>query len=117
MSDKAHNFLNYASFYAQMLPILRERAKACGYALAIHGSMGRDLDIVAVPWIEAAVSEEELVKAIAEVAGCFVPTDHVRESGVIYSNPALKPHGRRAWTVSWGGHAYIDLSVMARQVG
>jgi len=30
----------------------------CGYAIAPHGSLARDLDVIAVPWTEDAVSAE-----------------------------------------------------------
>lgn len=36
----------YAHIYEQM----KEIAKSFGYCLLIHGSMNRDLDLVAVPW-------------------------------------------------------------------
>lgn len=36
--------------YVSLLPALTRAAKSNGYALAVHGSMRRDLDLVAVPW-------------------------------------------------------------------
>lgn len=44
-----------APAYTFLYPILCEAARACGYALAIHGTMQRDLDLVAVPWVDEAL--------------------------------------------------------------
>jgi len=41
-----------AAFYAVVYPTLRDVAKLHGYALAIHGTMTRDFDLVAIPWTE-----------------------------------------------------------------
>jgi hypothetical protein len=37
-----------------LLPALREVARRFGYALAVHGSLEWDIDLVAVPWCENA---------------------------------------------------------------
>lgn len=95
--------------------LLREEATAAarrhGYALAVHGSMERDIDLVAVPWADDAQPAEvvvaEIMDAIARVNG-----------GVAFVTPgvpvAKKPHGRRAWAIRMGG-TYVDLSVMPRK--
>lgn len=85
------------------LPRVVRIAREHGYALAVHGSLARDFDFVAIPWVDEAVKPEELVEAIrAAVGGFFDEHDH----------PASKPHGRRAWVIHLGGGPYIDLSVM-----
>jgi hypothetical protein len=90
----------YAWAYWWLVPI----AKRLGYALALHGSLARDLDIVAVPWTEDAAPPEALVKALA---GAF-KWEHDKK-------PTRKPHGRMAWRILMVGGAYIDLSVMPRR--
>lgn len=85
-----------------------------GYAVAIHGTMQRDLDLLAVPWVEDAVDPNELVKAVAEMVGGFVVGDSVTETGYILENPTKQPHGRLSWNICWGGKALIDLSVMPK---
>lgn len=81
-----------------------------GYALALHGSMGRDLDLVAIPWTDEAVAAEELVERIRELVDGFI-VDHPDHPE---TNPTHKPHGRLAWAIHVGAGAYIDLSVMPR---
>lgn len=93
-----------------ILPPMRLAAKACGYAITVHGSLNRDIDFVAVPWIEVGVSNkdalaEHLVGAIRGVTGAC----HRREGW------STKPHGRFATTVvAWCGEnsANLDISVM-----
>lgn len=104
------------TFYAVTYAEIRLVAKEHGYALALHGSLQKDLDVIAVPWTEDASDEDKLVKAITEAVG-----------GVVLAHipPGEKPHGRRAWTIHLLGSSaivppkeratYIDLSVMPIQ--
>jgi hypothetical protein len=108
--------------FAWMVPHLTKVARECGYALALHGSMVRDLDLIAVPWVDDAKSPEELAEALrAAVDGKIDTLAHVGWDGPdsedphksIRENPTQKPHGRRAWSIYFSGRAfYIDLSVM-----
>lgn len=118
MSDKAHEFLHSSlvCIYAQLLPRIREVGKRLGYAIAVHGSMTRDLDLLAVPWVESAEPAERLVAAIAKSVGGFVVgggPDPI-ERGRLSNEPSIQPHGRLSWNICWGGHPFIDLSVMPR---
>lgn len=89
--------------YLSKLPVMREVARECGYALAVHGSETYDFDVIAVPWIENAKSPDELAEAIrVAVDGFMEPT----------TNPQQKPHGRLSYAIVIGGGAYIDLAVM-----
>ena len=61
----------HAPAMVALYPALAEAANAVGYALAVHGSVGRpregkmtDFDLVAVPWTEAAGSPDDLIEAI-----------------------------------------------------
>ncbi len=99
------------TFYAVTYEELRKAAYEKGYALTLHGSLQRDLDVVAIPWTEEAVDAETLVKALTEASGGFVlDTCEGRD-------PTLKPHGRLGWSIHLGGPAgrYVDLSVMPLQ--
>jgi hypothetical protein len=91
---------------------LATKARRLGYALAPHGSMARDIDLIAVPWTEDAVSGSELVRVIAEMCNGYLAE---RTSAGGRPKPTVKPHGRRAWSIHLGGGAYIDLSVMPRR--
>ena len=101
-----------AATYAWMLPRLREVARENGYALGLHGSMCRDLDLIAVPWVSDAKSAEELVAAVMlAIDGHFASEDAGYER-----NPAYRAHGRRAWSIYFSGNRfYLDLSIMPRE--
>ncbi len=99
------------TYYLSRLPAIREAARACGYAIGLHGSTRRDLDLIAVPWVAAFSSKDQLAKAIQQAACGLSRETYEWER---------KPNGRMAvsfpicWT-EWhdmisAGH--IDLSVM-----
>lgn len=94
----------YASYY----PVLCEVARELGYCLAVHGTMARDLDLVAVPWTDGAATAEELVEAVWKRVAWMSTKDKVVDG------PEAKPHGRRAWCIPMMGGAYVDLSVTPR---
>lgn len=95
-----------AAGWAVLYPELAARAMRVGYALCCHGSFGRDLDIVAVPWTNRAVPRDELVKALCEGLAIKVAD----------GSPLRRPHGRHAYSlIAWTGPYSIDLSVMPTQ--
>jgi hypothetical protein len=90
----------YAVYYRKM----SEKARDLGYGLALHGSLLRDADMIAVPWNDRAASPEELAQAMVEVTGGYLET-------VI----TQKPHGRIGRVIQLGSGTYIDLGIMPRQ--
>ncbi len=103
-----------APVYASMYPALAEIAREHGYALAIHGTMQRDFDLIACPWTEEARAPEVLMRAIAEAVAIRVGDDPL----IGYSmRSAPRPHGREGWSIllergEGRSDSYIDLSVM-----
>lgn len=98
---------------------LRVVARALGYTLAVHGSLRRDIDLIAVPWIESAAAPDELAAAIRGAAhaitGCAFWLDDptARPSDYTRRFPEPKPHGRLGWSIHIGGYGtYIDLSIL-----
>ena len=84
---------------------LREVARRHGYALAVHGSLSYDIDLIACPWRDLATSSRSLAEAIYKAVEAINGTASI-------SGPENKPHGRVAWSIHLGGGPYIDLSVM-----
>jgi hypothetical protein len=106
---KAHeNGVNRPLCYTLLLQWLTDAANKKGYALGLHGSMSRDLDLIAAPWTEDAVSADQLVSALVESAGGFITND------LLTINPEFRPHGRMAYAIQLGRGLYIDVSVMLR---
>jgi hypothetical protein len=57
------------SLYAFYFEALKEIAVKYGYNLVLHGSMNRDLDLVAIPWQEEVKSHEEMIEEFIEAIG------------------------------------------------
>lgn len=106
-----------ATAYALLLPQLMQAGREVGYAIAVHGSMARDLDLVAIPWTNEAVSAERLIMHLMAVVDGRIRNgaynaggEWIRKAG---SEPTEMPHGRLAWTIHMGHEgAYLDVSVM-----
>ena len=95
--------------YARVFTIARCLAWSEGYALAMHGSFSRDLDLIAVPWTDSASEPEHLARRI-EAATDLRITNPGKEGE--------KPHGRMVWTLKFKTFAdprFVDLSILARQ--
>lgn len=99
------------AFFTSRLPAIREAAHSHGYAIGVHGSMRRDLDLIATPWRDGASDKDTLAHAIAEAA-CGI----TRNGSYDWE---AKPLGRMATSIpccwpEWHGEAgagHIDLSV------
>ena len=94
-----------AAFYPLYYAALKETCKEHGYALTCHGSMKRDLDLVAIPWTKEASDEETLIKALIKNHELLIGASDQKD----------KPHGRAAYVFVFFGderNGYIDLSVM-----
>lgn len=104
--------------YELLIGPLRERARELGYALAVHGTLKRDIDLLACPWTEQAVPAVELAEALRVVAekvnGFAAPNELEVDEYFMEGSPGAKAHGRLSWTFHLGGGPYIDLSVMPR---
>jgi hypothetical protein len=90
---------------------VREVAWECGYAVGVHGSRQRDLDLIAVPWIASAINPHVFIRALCERLDLSVkPYPESR----LMTNPTRKPNGRIAWALL-GAPAcqYLDISVFA----
>lgn len=97
---------NYSPVYCALYPKLAEIARSHGYAMAIHGSMARDMDVICIPWTESP-SDPQMV--VDEITTKFDLWNHDK------GNPYQKPHGRLAWSLTIGhGHCQIDLQFMPR---
>lgn len=106
MKDKSEvNTEGRAVFYAVLYNEFRKAALECGYSLALHGSMARDMDMIAVPWVDEAKTPDELVAAISNcIDGTVWKEHHLLDRHE-------KPHGRMSYTISIMGDWHIDLSI------
>lgn len=95
---------NYAPVYAALYPDLAAVVRSHGWALAIHGSLARDFDLIAVPWVGRPSTPNQVVRAIeSEFA--------IQRVGEV----APREHGRLVVSISIGhGECAMDLSFTPR---
>ena len=104
-------------FYACCYEPLKSIAKDMGYNLLINGSLNRDMDLVAVPWIEDPKSHYDLLQAFCEYLGVPFLTDQ-KEQPCHFS---MLPGGRSSYVINlnrgakWNqyedGQWYLDISI------
>lgn len=92
---------NFAPVYVALYPELAKVFQKHGYALAVHGSVARDFDLVAVCWAKKVSKPEKVIKEITDTfAIIWQPVE-----------PVIKNHKRKVYTLSVAsGQCYIDLS-------
>ncbi len=103
--------------YAHYLGILQEKAKELGYNLLLHGSLNRDCDLVAVPWINEPSPHFDLIKSLDLILTgneACIPRQY---------NYSVLPGGRHSYVINLnrGGYVgdeyvedpmfYLDISV------
>lgn len=82
--------------------IIWKVARDQGYAIGLHGSMKRDCDLIAAPWVEHAALPAALISALCAAL-------NARQIGPVEQ----KPLGRVAVTIQIDGYfKHIDLSIM-----
>ena len=89
----------YASYYG----ILKEVAKENGYALALHGSISRDMDLIAVKWTSTAVEKDMLIERIVKALGVKGMESKLKGKE--------KAYNRTSYIVSTG-EGYLDINVI-----
>lgn len=104
--------------YAAIYPALVALAREHGYALAMHGSLSRDFDLIAVPWAKEPSEPLKLAQAIK--AWCAGVWHNQSDDELLpLGNMTVKEHGRLAWCIHLTNAGmdgpYIDLSVMPMQ--
>lgn len=105
--------------YETCLTIARITGKEYGYAIGLHGTAMRDLDLIAVPWTDTARDPLDFLHCLAgrieeeTKRGILVEGEPVTNE---WPKPEAKPHGRIAWTILLGGPFWLDISVMPRVI-
>lgn len=92
--------------YAIYFGILKKVARRYGYALALHGSLTRDMDLVAFPWVEKPKSHISMLRAMNKHLG-----NKLSRGQKPYSYFEKKQHGRESFTICTGGGGYVDISI------
>lgn len=102
-------------YFDVLIKALRHVAYRYGYALTVHGSLGMDIDLVAVPWRDSCCDQASVAEGIRTAAEAIIGCAEIREHDKPHT-PTKKPCGRLAWSFYLGPEGcdvpYIDLSVI-----
>lgn len=105
------------SLYAYYFYDLKEIALKYGYNLVLHGSLNRDMDLIAIPWQEELGDADKMIEAFTEIIGGELVPQEVH-------NKYCFPHGRISYVINlnrtgrWEDDRlvdqqyYIDISVI-----
>ena len=107
------------SYYAIMFEPLKAIALKYGYNLVLHGSLNRDMDLIAIPWIEELGIVDDMINEFCEYVGGEINTDvtsdapHGRKWFVIdiYRGGYKQGSGFSRLTYTEDPQTYIDISV------
>ena len=125
------------ALYTHFYEIMKAIAKKHGYCLLLHGSMNRDLDLVAVPWDVKVKPHLKMSMALADAVGGVLAPHRFDKESDRYVYHTVRQHGRIGYVIQlnrgglnpklqfmmdspkirgrWRNHDpqyYIDLSVM-----
>jgi hypothetical protein len=84
------------SLYVLYFLALKEIAMDYGYNLVLHGSLNRDLDLIAIPWVDKPKPSTELITALADYLG-----------GKVQDTVSDHPGGRTAFTIDLNRGGYV----------
>jgi hypothetical protein len=73
------------SLYAFYYEALKGIAFRYGYNLVLHGSLNRDLDLIAIPWAEEVGSHDEMIEEFILILG----------GDLMYANGVVRSHARK----------------------
>jgi len=86
------------------IALIRSIAKEAGYAIGVHGTLERDLDLIAVPWVEGTLKPTELVENLCKGLNARVLAKEI------------KPLDRIAVSIQIDGwFKLIDLSIISHR--
>lgn len=108
------------SLYAYIFHPLKEIAEKYGYNLVLHGSLNRDMDLIAIPWSLILGDYREMISEFSKMVG-----GDIQEAG----EGDILPGGRRAFVINLNRkfnylsdgsriredlNYYIDISVIPK---
>lgn len=89
--------------YAYYFYELKDIAREYGYNLVVHGSMNRDLDLIAIPWVDDPKPELEMIQALNKhMTGHIAAEGHEKEVYLISNQPG----GRHCYVIQLNRGGY-----------
>ena len=102
------------AFYSYCYYNLKQIASEYGYNLVLHGSLNRDLDLVAVPWFKEIKSHDAMIRQFADYLGGYIDENCTKPSwhGMLYvinmNRNNIKTHSGETIDLQY----YLDISVI-----
>jgi len=99
------------SYYAIMFEPLKEIAFKYGYNLVLHGSLNRDMDLIAIPWVDEIKHHLDMINEMADFIGGKLhlrnktKDDNGEIKGEVFS---VKPHGRICYVIDIYRGGYVS---------
>ena len=111
------------NFYSYCFEPLKIIAHKYGYNLVIHGSLNRDMDLIACPWQEVVLDFELMIHEFAEYLGGYVMhqaaenkaeflAKYHRHNRVINMNRIPKKIIRDGYESNSDEQFYLDITIM-----
>lgn len=103
-------------YYNALIEALKYVAYRCGYALAVHGSLKRDIDLIACPWRDHAVGSDYLIKEIQKATKSIIGEARPKQGEKTLKEYPM-PCGRVAYTIYLthdDSGPYLDVSIMPK---
>ena len=91
----------YAYYFAEMQGIARDH----GYNLVLHGSINRDCDLIAIPWVDDPKPEIEMIQALNKKLTGFTAAEGHEKT--IYLSQRL-PGGRTSYVINLNRGGFKD---------
>lgn len=111
------------NLYTYFMEEMKAIAKEHGYNLLVHGSMNRDLDLIAVPWVDNPKPELTLIHQLDMfLSGTWTKSsDDTEESNKKVYGYSVLPGGRHSYVIQlarqgeWNNYErdleyYLDIS-------
>ncbi len=88
------------SLYAFYFEMIKQIGVKYGYNIVLHGSMNRDLDLIAIPWQETLGNREQMIDDIAFAIGGYVLMQNRTTENIDGVRYGAKPHGRIVYIIN-----------------
>lgn len=88
------------SLYAFYFEIIKEIGIKYGYNIVLHGSMNRDLDLIAIPWQEVIDNKDEMIDEISITIGGHVMMQNRSVDDIIGTRYSITHHGRMQYIIN-----------------
>lgn len=99
------------SYYAIMFEPMKAIALKYGYNLVLHGSLNRDMDLIAIPWVEELGSVDEMIDEFCAYVGgkvCLFNRRSTPDGSIEGDRFTAKPHGRIAYIIDIYRGGYLN---------